>query len=73
MIMKLLYKPRKRTKTTEESQVIERAKKDFIQLMNISSFGAQIPYVDSFLRIAFQLGWLDKYRNVINMRQMESY
>jgi hypothetical protein len=71
--MKLLYKPRKRTNITEESQVIEKAKKDFIQLMNISSFGAQIPYVDSFLRIAFQLGWLDKYRNVISMRQMESY
>ena len=71
--MKLLYKHRKRTNITEESQVIEKAKKDFIQLMNISSFAAQIPYVDSFLRIAFSLGWLDKYRNVINMRQMESY
>ena len=71
--MKLLYKPRRRTNITEESQVVERAKKDFIQLMNTSSFGAQISYVDSFLRIAFQLGWLDKYRNVINMRQMESY
>ena len=71
--MKLLYKSRKRTNITEESQVVERAKKDFIKLMNASSFGAQIPYVDSFLRIAFQLGWLDKYRNVINMRQMESY
>lgn len=36
--MKLLYKPRKRTNITEESQVIEKAKKDFIQLMNVSSF-----------------------------------
>lgn len=71
--MKLSYKPLKRTNITDESQVIERAKKDFIQLIDTYSFGEQKPHVDSFLRIAFQLGWLNKYRNLINMRQMESY
>ena len=71
--MKLSYKPQKRTNITDESQVIERAKKDFIQLMDTYSFGEHKQNVDSFLRIAFQLGWLNKYRNVINMRQMESY
>ena len=71
--MKLSYKPLNRTNITDESQVIESVKKDFIQLMDTYNFGEQKPYVDSFLRIAFQLGWLNKYRNVINMRQMESY
>ena len=54
-------------------EIIEKAKEDLLRSTNIKNIPAEMDVADSFLFMAWQMGWLDKYEPDYKERMKREY